>query len=127
MLVGSVLPAWLGLRALTRGGAGGLRIGLPIGLLLVAGYLVLKALEYGRRGVPWDAHAYGSLDWTMAGYAGLHVLSVLLGGSVVFALTLRGHFSRERYTGVQALVLYWAFVVVGSLFFYALQYLAPRV
>jgi len=127
LLLVSVLPVWLGLRALARGRAVGLVAGLPVGLLLVLTYLLWKAREYGNRERLWTEHAFDSLDWTIAGYAGLHVIAVLLAGSVVLALTLRGHFSRERYTGVQALVLYWAFVVVGSLFLYAVQYLAPRI
>jgi cytochrome c oxidase subunit III len=125
LLLASVLPPWWGLRALAGGRSRRLLVALPAGLVLVAGYLVLKAWEYGNREVLWSAHAYGSLDWTMGGYAALHVVAVLLAGSVIFALTLRGHFTGERYTGVQALVLYWAFVALGSLFLFAVQYLAP--
>lgn len=125
LLLASVLPPWWGLRALAGGRSRSLQVGLPAGLLLVAGYLVLKAWEYGNREIHWSTHAYGSLDWTMGGYAALHVVAVLLAGSVIFALALRGHFSGERYTGVQALVLYWAFVALGSLFLFAVQYLAP--
>lgn len=127
LLLASVLPAWLGLRALARGGsARPLVLGLPVGLLLALGYLIQKGVEYAGRGVRWDAHAYASMDWTMSGYAGLHVAVVLLVGAVVWVLALRGHFSAARYTGVQAFVLYWAFVAIGSAAFYLTQYLAPR-
>ncbi|TVR53291.1 MAG: hypothetical protein EA421_11490 [Gemmatimonadales bacterium] len=126
LLLASVVPVWLALRSLTGRGSVPLGAGLAAGLLLVGGYLALKVREYGARDFLWDEHAYGSLDWTMGGYAALHVVIVLLTGSVFLALSLRGHFSRERYTGVQALVIYWSFVALGSLFFYAVQYLAPR-
>jgi cytochrome c oxidase subunit III len=126
LLLISPLPAWLGFRALTQGRPRPLLVGLPIGLLLAGGHLVLKAAEYASREYRWDAHAYGSLDWTMGGYSALHVIVLILAGAVVWALGLRGHFHRRRYTGVQAFLLYWIFVSVGSLMFYGVQYLAGR-
>lgn len=123
LLLVSPLPAWLGLRALMRGRRGPLLVGLPLGLLLAGGYLVLKTGEYARRAFGWDAHAYGSLDWTMSGYAALHVVVLLLAGGFVWLLALRGHFHTGRYTGVQALLIYWLFVALGSLVFYGVQYI----
>lgn len=125
LLLASVFPAWWGLRKVVDGETRGLVTGLASGLLLVAGYLVLKVWEYLGRDLLWNAHAYASLDWTMGGYALLHVVTVLLGGGVALALALQGHFSRYRFTGVQALVIYWAFVALGALFLFAVQYLAP--
>jgi cytochrome c oxidase subunit I+III len=127
LLLLSPVPVWLGLRALVRGRPRLMAGGLSIGLLLAGSYLALKAWEYATREMLWTAHAYASFDWTMSGYAGLHVMTLLLGGAVVLTLTHRGHFGPRRYTGIQALVLYWAFVALGSLFFYAIQYLAPRI
>jgi cytochrome c oxidase subunit III len=126
LLVMSPLPAWLGYRALVQGKVRPLLVGVPLGLLLAGGYLVLKAGEYARRDYRWNAHAYGSLDWTMGGYAALHVMALLLAGSFVWLLALRGHFHRERYTGVQALLIYWLFVSLGSLLFFGVQYMAGR-
>lgn len=126
LLLASVVPVWLALRGLTGKGRFPLGAGLAAGLLLVGGHLALKIREYGARDFLWHEHAFGSLDWTMGGYAALHVAIVLLAGSVFLALSLRDHFSRERYTGVQALVIYWSFVVLGSLFLYGVQYLVPR-
>jgi len=126
LLLASVVPVWLALRGLTGQGRVPLVAGLVGGLLLAGAYLALKVREYGAKEFLWHEHAYGSLDWTMGGYAALHVAIVLLAGSVFFALSLRGHFSRDRYTGVQALVIYWSFVALGSLLLYFVQYLAPR-
>jgi cytochrome c oxidase subunit III len=126
LLLASVVPVWLALRSLTGHGRVPLAAGLSVGLLLAGTYLALKVREYAAKEFLWHEHAYGSLDWTMGGYAALHVIIVLLGGSVFLALGLRGHFSRDRYTGVQALVIYWGFVALGSLFLYAVQYLGPR-
>lgn len=126
LLLVSVVPVWIGLRALSRDRPGPILVGLPAGLAPAAGYLLLKVREYGAREYLWSSHAYGSIDWTMSGYAGLHVIAVLLAGTVVWLLSLRGHFHADRYTGVQALALYWAFVALGSVVFFATQYLSPH-
>jgi len=126
LLLMSVVPVWISLRDTARGGVRGLRFGLPIGIALSLVHLFLKGWEYLERSHAWDAHAYASLDWTMGGYAALHVGIVVLAGTVAWALGLRGHFHRGRYTGLQALSLYWTFVAAGSLVFYVVQYLSPH-
>jgi cytochrome c oxidase subunit III len=126
LMLASALPVWFALRDLPRGNVRGLVLGLPVGIFLALGYLVLTAMQYAARDYLWDDHVYGSLDWTMGGYAALHVVVVVLAGVVVWALGLRGHFGRDRYTGVQALALYWLFAAAGSLAFYVVQYLSPR-
>jgi heme/copper-type cytochrome/quinol oxidase subunit 3 len=125
LLLASLLPAWLGLRAIARGRVGVLLAAIPAGVLLAGGYLVQKVLEYADADYLWTAHAYGSLDWTMSAYAMLHVVVVILAAVMVWALAWHGHFGAHRYTGVQALLIYWAFAAVGSVLFYATQYLSP--
>jgi len=126
MLLLSVLPVWLAVGEVSRGRMRALVYGLPVGILLALGYLGLKLREYAVRSYSWDAHAYGSIDWTMSGYAALHVVVVILAALVVWGLALRGHFGPHRYTGVQAVALYWLFAAVGSAFFFAIQTLSPR-
>ncbi len=126
LLLLSIVPVAAGVRALVRGRRRPLLFGLPAGLLLAAGYLVLKGWEYAGRPYRWDAHAYGSLDWTMGGYAALHVMILLLAGGFAWVLTLRRHFHPGRYTGLQALLLYWLFVVAGSLLFQATQFIGGQ-
>lgn len=127
LLVVSVVPAWLGLRALRRGRAWPLALGLPLGLALAAAYLALTALDYARKDYLWTAHAYGSLDWSMSAYAALHVIALVMLGGAMWVLVARGHFGPERYTGIQALVFYWIFVIAGSLLFFGTQYLTPHI
>ncbi len=127
LLLLSPVPVWVALRPLARDRAGPLLWALPLGLLLAFLYLALQVRSYLDREDLWNTHAYGSLNWSMGGYAGLHVVTVLLAGSVIWALAKRGHFGARRHTGVQALLVYWIFVAVSSLFFYATQYLAPRI
>lgn len=124
-LLASPIPVWLGLRGLVDGRAAALKAALPAGLVLAAAYVALVAWVYAGREYTWVTHTYGSLDWSMSAYAALHAVTVLLAGAFVWLLALRDHFGPHRYTGVQALLVYWIFVAVGSLLFFGVQYGAP--
>ncbi len=125
LLLLSPLPVWMGLRAVREGRVGHFLRLLPLGMFLAAAYLGLKIREYAVKDHHWTIDAYGSLDWSMSGYAALHVIVVLLAGTVVWALALGGHVGTRRYTGVEALLIYWLFVALGSLLFFGVQYLVP--
>lgn len=126
-LLASPFPLWYGLRSVAGDRAGPLLLGLPGGIVLALAYLGLVVMSYADREYAWVSHAYGSLDWSMSAYAALHVVSVVLAGAFVWLLAYRGHFGSHRYTGLQALLVYWLFVVGGSLLFYGVQYVAPHV
>lgn len=125
LLLASTVPVWLGLRAVARNETPVFLLGLAGGLVLAASYLVLTVVSYWGRTYTWASHTYGSLDWSMSAYAGLHVVVVLLTGCFIGFLGLKGHFGSHRYTGVQALLVYWIFVAAGSLLFWGVQYLTP--
>lgn len=126
LLVLSPLPVWLGVRALPRGRRGPFLAGLPAGLLLAAAYLALQVRELAAKDYLWSSHAYGSLDWTLGGYGGLHVLVVLLAGGFAWVLGLRGRFGADRYTGPQALLAYWVFAAAASVLLYGARTLSPH-
>lgn len=127
LVLASPVPLWLGIRSLVRDRMGPFLLGLPVGLLLAFGYLAATIASYLDREYHWTSHAYGSLDWSMSAYAGLHVVVLLLAGGFAWVLGMRGHFGGHRYTGLQALLIYWIFVALGALLFYGIQYLTPHV
>ncbi len=122
LLLASAIPAWLGLRALSMNRTRRYLVGLATGLVLAAGYPALKFVEYGALDFRWDSHAYGSVQWAMSGYSLFHVLVLILAGGVFWVRGLRGHAHAGRVAGAQALMVYWAFAALGSLFFLGVQY-----
>jgi hypothetical protein len=60
------------------------------GASLAAGYLAIQVIEYAGKDYRWTTNAYGSLDWSMGGYAALHVIVLLLLSGTVWLLALRG-------------------------------------
>jgi cytochrome c oxidase subunit 3 len=89
-------------------------------------FVVMQADEY--------AHAYHELNLTLAsgiygttffmltGFHGLHVTLGAIMLTVIWARTLKGHFSEERHFAFEAVAWYWHFVDVVWLLLFVTVY-----
>ncbi|WP_438025255.1 cytochrome c oxidase subunit 3 [Sorangium sp. So ce233] len=125
-LAASVVPVAWAERAARRGAQRRLKVGLLLGLLLLAGYAALSVRDLVTGTASWDADIYGSILWTITGHQLMHVLVLGAFAGAVAALAWRGHFDRERRDAVQAAALYWYFVAASGLLGYATVHVAPR-
>ncbi len=113
------------------------RLGLT--LLLAAGFLVVKGLEYHEdfaeklvpgpnfnSALPPRAALFFWLYWTMTGLHAIHVTVGIGALGVVTHLTRRGRFSGAYYTPVEIAGLYRHFVDLVWIFLYPLLYLVGR-
>src|SRR3972149_5879316 len=88
--------------------------------LAVQGYEWLRLIQFG---LTVSSSVYGGLFYTLIGFHALHVFGALVWLTVVFALARRGHYSKDRYLGVQTCAMYWTFVVALWPALYGLVYL----
>lgn len=125
-LVLSVFPvAWARGRFRVDDHAKG-RLGLLLGVGLAAAYLILSGVEAAGRGYSHAAHTYGSIVWVLSGYQIFHVIALLGLGSSLVGFARGGRFDGVRRAPVEAVALYWAFVVIAAIPSYVTLYLAPR-
>lgn len=103
------LVRWLGVTAL-----------LGAIFLAVQGYEWIELIQFG---LTVSSSVYGGLFYTLIGFHALHVFGALIWLLVVFALARRGHYSKNRYVGVQTCAMYWTFVVALWPALYGLVYL----
>jgi cytochrome c oxidase subunit I+III len=89
------------------------------------GYLALKVVEHARLEYSATSHAYGSIVWTISGYSALHVLAVLVLGSVLWLLHHRGTCVAGRVAAVEAIGVYWYFVALSTVPVFMTLYVAP--
>ena len=104
---------------------GQLLIGQATALTLAVVFLSLKWFEYSGYDYDWTTHAYGSMVYAITIFHAGHVISVVLKGLVVFAMAVRGMFTRERRLALEVNGLYWQFVVIIWLPLFATLYVVP--
>lgn len=126
ILIASVIPAYLGDRALANGNIGGLKLWRAIGAAMLVVFLVIKGYEYSHLDYLWDDTVYGSIVWIIAGFHSAHVLVVLIKTLSIQTLAWKGFFNERRRSAVQGATLYWFFVVTAWIPLYATVYLFPN-
>jgi cytochrome c oxidase subunit 3 len=127
VLLFSVLPQWLA----DRVGCGPHPNQRAVFWLLVIATivgvvaLVPRALEFPALHCRWDAHAYGSITWTLLGMHTLHLLASTIETGVLTAYLFVRPLDPKHQLDLNVNALYWYFVVASWLPIYALIYFGP--
>lgn len=126
VLLASGMAMLFAKRGIAMGDQRALKLGQVVALILAVVFLTIKVVEYAGYDYDWATHAYGSVTWTLTGFHFGHVISVLLKGLVVLAMSLRGMFRPDRHLAFEISTLYWVFVTLIWLPIYVTLYLSPR-
>jgi cytochrome c oxidase subunit I+III len=126
LLLLSVVPIWLGVRSVSKGDRSMLFYGLGAATLLAIGSLIVSSIHYTDRPFTWTENAYTSIITTLGGHHVLHVATLILIAIPMALLAWRGYYDEKRYIGVQALSLYWYFVVVAWVAYFVTVYVTPN-
>ncbi len=102
-----------------------LRVGLGIAFLMGAVFLGIQIYEYTQLDFLPQAHAYGSLFWSITGLHAAHVLAGLLMNAYIQVRAAFRHFTAERYQAVENITLYWHFVDFVWIFIFVSLFLSP--
>lgn len=126
ILIASVIPAYLGDRALANGHVAGLRLWHAVASVMLVVFLGIKGYEYSHLDYLWDDTVYGSIVWIISGFHAAHVLVVLIKTISTQTLAWKGFFNERRRSAVQGTTLYWFFVAAAWVPLYATIYLFPN-
>jgi cytochrome c oxidase subunit I+III len=126
ILLASVIPVFLSLRAIRSGDRGGLVSGLISAAVLAFASIVVSTVHYLDRPYSWTENAYTSIVGVLSGHHLLHVVVLVLVAIPMIVLARRGYYDEHRNVGVQVLAMYWYFVVAGWVVYYATVYLTPN-
>lgn len=126
LLLASALTFSFAVLSIRRGNVGSLRLGLVLTLLLGAGFLVVKLLEWRElfaHGLTPGSGIVASTYYFTTGLHGLHVLIGLLGLVYFLISSMRGGVTKESHETLSLFGLYWIFVDVVWLFIFPIIYL----
>jgi heme/copper-type cytochrome/quinol oxidase subunit 3 len=128
VLWASSVPVHLAESGIKRGRQMQLRIGLALGFVLGAAFLVLTyAVEWPEKLHEFSptTNSYGSLFFTITGFHSAHVAVGLLMSLWVQWRAWTGAFDEHRHVSVQNFTMYWHFVDIVWAFVLATIYLSP--
>ncbi|MDQ3032042.1 MAG: cytochrome c oxidase subunit 3 [Myxococcota bacterium] len=121
----TALAVWLSERAARVERTLAMRGLIVISIALGIAYAVLSGIDLSRAPHSWTSHAYGSIVWTTSGYQIMHVL-IATGASVLsLGLSFGRALTGERRAPIQALSLYWRFVLVSGAAVFFTLYVTP--
>ena len=103
-----------------------LNVGLFLTIALGVVFLCLQAYEYHHAytemNLDLTTGAYGATFYMLTGFHGFHVTLGTIMLIVIFARSLKGHFTPEHHFGFEAVSWYWHFVDVVWLLLFILVY-----
>jgi heme/copper-type cytochrome/quinol oxidase subunit 3 len=127
MLVVSILPMWYAAK-LARARDKARVIGALLLACVVFGIAaaVLRILEFKAVHTSWNANAYGAIVWSILGVHFAHIIAATLETLSIVVLVFAGPAEEKSYLDVTANAVYWYFVALSWVAFYALVFLSPR-
>jgi cytochrome c oxidase subunit 3/cytochrome c oxidase subunit I+III len=129
ILWSSSVPVHLAATAAEKGNRRRLKVGLLVGFVLGATFLMLQLVvewpEAAHEFLPAD-NSYGALFFTLTGLHGAHIVVGLMMNAFVQAQAWRGHYGPGDHVTVQNFALYWHFVDAMWVLILATLYLSPH-
>jgi cytochrome c oxidase subunit III len=125
ILFASVIPMYIGDRAMARGDRRGLALWRLAATVFLVVFLALKVYEYSDVEYRWYSNAYGSIVWTVTGFHTAHIIVLILKTIVTQSLAWAGFWRADRRSAVQGTTLYWFFVAGIWVPLFIMLYLFP--
>jgi heme/copper-type cytochrome/quinol oxidase subunit 3 len=119
-LLVSVVPTWWAFRAALEFRLRPIQIGFLLGTIASFVATGFRAWEFATIGYQWNSHAYGSIVWSIYFMHSFHLVSGTLENVVMTVLLFKGPIEKKLMPDIRLSVIYWWFVVVTWVPFWAL-------
>jgi len=126
LLLASTLTFGYGVISVRNGSSKGLITGLILTLILGAGFLVIKLLEWSElfsHGFNLSSGLAASTYFFTTGLHGLHVLIGIVGLAYFILGAILGNVTKEKHETLILFGIYWIFVDIVWLFIFPIMYL----
>jgi cytochrome c oxidase subunit I+III len=125
LLLSGVAMAWAH-RAIQNDKDDRLKLWLAVAFVLGAAALAVQLYDYSRLPFDWQGHAYGSLFYTLGGFAFLWLLSALLINAFIQYWAWQDRYSAWHRWPIENAALFWFAMIAGWLITFATLYLGPH-
>lgn len=127
VLVVSILPMWYAVK-LARARDKVRVIGALLVVCAVFGIVaaVLRITEFKSVHTRWNTNAYGAIVWSILAVHFGHIIAATFETLSIAVIMFAGPVEEKSYVVVVANAVYWDFVALSWVAFYALVFLSPR-
>jgi heme/copper-type cytochrome/quinol oxidase subunit 3 len=127
ILVVSILPMWYAAKLAVKNDKAKV-IGVLLFVCVVFGVAaaVLRIMEFGAVHTRWDTNAYGAIVWSILAVHFAHIIAATFETLSIAILVFTRAVEEKSYVDVTANAVYWYFVALSWVVFYALLFLSPR-
>jgi cytochrome c oxidase subunit III len=127
ILVVSILPMWYAAKLAVKNDKAKV-IGALLFACVVFGIAaaVLRIMEFDAVHTRWDTNAYGAIVWSILAVHFAHIIAATFETLSIAVLVITGPVEEKSYLDVTAHAVYWYFVALSWVVFYALLFLSPR-
>jgi cytochrome c oxidase subunit I+III len=124
-ILGSIIPTYLGDKAIKKGDQRGLQIGAFLTVLMDAVFIVLLMIHLALLNYKWDTNAYSSAYWVLVGSHLIFAGIMLLENAYILVLALQGYYNAERHWAVEVDGISSYFVIAVWVAVYVTVFLSP--
>jgi heme/copper-type cytochrome/quinol oxidase subunit 3 len=127
ILVVSILPMWYAAKLAVKHDKAKV-IGALLVVCVVFGFAaaVVRILEFKAVHTRWNTNGYGAIVWSILAVHFAHIIAATFETLSIAILIFIGPVEEKSYVDVTANAIYWYFVALSWVGFYALLFLAPR-
>jgi cytochrome c oxidase subunit I+III len=125
LMLASIIPTYLGDRAIKRDDQRGLQIGALATVVLDAIFMVVMVIHLTLIPYKWPDNAYSSIYWTLIVSHLIFAGIMLLENLFVFVLALQGFYNAERHSAIEVDGLSSYLVIGAWVAVYVTVFLSP--
>ena len=103
----------------------GMILGMLLNLVLAAGFLAFRVVEWRRLNFTWASDVYGSIVWVILFLHTYDIVADLIVTAVLIIIVALGRYGERELVGVHVDSVLWYFLVVIWLPLYATMYWFP--
>jgi heme/copper-type cytochrome/quinol oxidase subunit 3 len=113
-------------RAARRGDSRAVKTWLAACIALGVLMFAVRAYEFPAMKFRWDSNAYGSITWTILALHTMHLVTTWLEAVLLASWVFTKPLDMHHRVDLTALAVYWYWVALVWVPFYAVLYFAPR-
>jgi len=125
LLIATLIPTYVLDRAALRDDVKAVKVCLAICVVVGISVIAIRFYELMHLGFKWSDHAYGSVVWSCIGFHLFHMFAATGETGLLLVYSHVRPIVKKQLLDFRCLAVYWTFVIVSWMPFYAIIFVLP--